>query len=359
MTAFTGPLAGNAVLALLGTLKDEWGVSSSAVLLTIPAFMFPFAIGQLFSGTISDAYDRRSTMIVGLSVYSLSSFGAALSPSLPFFIASRLAQGLGYAFVQPVLMAIVSDIAGPERQGLSMGYFGMSTSAGVTTGPLLAGFMAQSNWRYTFVVLGLIALALIAAVLPLFARSEGKKNLVTARTVGKLLSTAIGNRNIALLSSAGFLAFFLQIGVMSFVSEHLDSSALSLSSAEIGVVLGVSGFLGLIFAPLAGKLVDVRGARTCAAVGLILAVVSSFVLQFADQYSEFLAIMSITGVGSSFIWASLLTMVVRAYPVLKGTSSSIFNSARFTGYAMSTILLTPFYVSFGFAPTMMLCGLLA
>src|SRR5512136_998545 len=105
--AFTGPLAGNAVLALLGTLEDEWGVSSTSVLLSIPAFMFPYAIGQLFSGTISDAYDRRSTMAFGLGVYALSNFAAALSPSFHFFIAARLVQGLGYAFVAPVLMAVV------------------------------------------------------------------------------------------------------------------------------------------------------------------------------------------------------------------------------------------------------------
>jgi len=358
LTAFAGPLAGNAVLALLGTLRVEWGVSNTAVLLAIPAFMFPFAIGQLFSGTISDAYDRRSTMVFGLAVYSLSSFAAALSPSLPFFIGTRLVQGLGYAFVQPVLMAVISDMTGPERQGLSMGYFGMSTSAGVTSGPLLAGFLAQTNWRFTFVAIGLLAAALIVAIMVLFSKGERKRTTITFSTLGRQLSSAIGNRNIALLSFAGLLAFFSWIGVMSFVSEYLDSSALNLSSVEVGIVLGLSGFLGLIFAPLSGKLVDLIGARYCASIGFVLVGSSAFVMQIATQYWQFLALMSVLGVGSSFMWAALLTMVVRAYPSLKGTSSSVFNSARFLGYAISPLALTPFYVSAGFSATMLLCSAL-
>ena len=354
--AFTGPLAGNAVLALLGTLQDEWGVSSATILLAIPAFMFPYAIGQLFSGTISDAYDRRSTIVFGLAVYSLSSFAAGFSPSFAFFIGSRFVQGLGYAFVQPVLMAVISDIAGPNRQGLSMGYFGMSTSAGVTTGPLLAGVLALTDWRLTFLVIGLVALALIITVLLLFSKVGGGGRIVTVRALGKQLASAVRNRNIALLSLAGFLAFLSQIGIMSFVAEHLESAALSLSSVDIGIVLGVSGFLGLIVSPISGKLVDVRGARCCASVGFVFVGSASLVLQFAGEYWEFLALMSLMGVGSSFMWASLLTMVVRAYPSLKGTSSSVFNSARFTGYAISPLALTPLYLAFGFASVMLLCA---
>ena len=356
VTAFTGPLAGNAVLALLGTLQGEWNVSRTSILLAIPAFMIPFAIGQLFSGTISDAYDRRSTIVFGLAVCSLSSFAAALSPSFIVFMGARFIQGLGYAFVSPVLMVVVSDLAGPGRQGLSMGYYGMATSAGVATGPLLAGFMAESNWRLTFLVIGFLGLALIVAQLLLFSRVSKGGHIITARALGRQLALTLGNRNVALLSSAGFLAFFSQIGVMSFVSEHLESPELDLSSVAIGVVLGVSGFLGLIISPVSGKLVDLRGARCCAAVGFVLSGGAAAAMQFAGSYWQFLVLMSIMGIGTSFVWASLLTMVVRAYPSLKGTTSSVFNSARFAGYALSPVALTPVYLAFGFELVMLLCA---
>ncbi|MHA2179159.1 MAG: hypothetical protein ACXAAK_12500, partial [Candidatus Thorarchaeota archaeon] len=53
-----GPLVGNAVLTLLGPVATEFLVDPTAVLIAIPAFMFPFAFIQLFSGALSDSYGR-------------------------------------------------------------------------------------------------------------------------------------------------------------------------------------------------------------------------------------------------------------------------------------------------------------
>ncbi|MFW9913638.1 MAG: hypothetical protein ACFFEU_14265, partial [Candidatus Thorarchaeota archaeon] len=53
-----GPLVGNAVLVLLGAISTDFMVNPTVVLNSIPAFMFPFALFQLFSGSISDTYGR-------------------------------------------------------------------------------------------------------------------------------------------------------------------------------------------------------------------------------------------------------------------------------------------------------------
>ena len=49
-----GPLTGNVILVLFGILSTEFGVVPTTVAIAIPAFMFPFAFIQLFSGAISD-----------------------------------------------------------------------------------------------------------------------------------------------------------------------------------------------------------------------------------------------------------------------------------------------------------------
>ncbi|MFX1521546.1 MAG: hypothetical protein ACFFCD_16685, partial [Promethearchaeota archaeon] len=53
-----GPITGNVVLVLLAPLSLEFAVGPTAVLIAIPAFMFPFAVVQLFSGAISDVKGR-------------------------------------------------------------------------------------------------------------------------------------------------------------------------------------------------------------------------------------------------------------------------------------------------------------
>ena len=356
VAGFTGPLAGNLVLSLLGVLGDAWDVDPVEILLSIPAFMFPFAIMQLFSGTISDAYNRRSTLLFGLGVYAAGSALAALSGSLEFFMVTRVIQGIGYAFVNPVLVALLSEISGPSRQGRSMGYFGSSTTAGVSVGPLLGGAFADIDWRLAFLVVTLLSLSMFVAVWFAFkgeGRGTGKASFGAVRVQ---LSAAFADRRIMRLSGAGFLAFMAFAGVISFVSEYLETGPLALSAEEIGIALSASGVVGIFFAPVAGALVDSRGPRCCVAVGFSISALVAFALQFAGSYYGFIALLIVSGIGGSFVWSSLLTMVVAVPARMKGTSSSVFNSARFLGYALSPVVLAPLYLSMGFDPVMMICA---
>jgi len=357
IAAFTGPLTGNSVLALLGTLRDEWSVSSGEILLSISAFMFPFAIGQLFSGAISDAYDRRGTMSTGLFVYAIGIFIAAASPSFSVFMVSRVVQGVGNAFVVPVIVPVLSDVAGPGRQGVSMGYFGSFTSAGVAAGPFIAGLFVDINWRLTFVVIGILSLVVLALILILFEKDPNRGH-ATIRAIGSKLASAFKTRSILGLSAAGFLTFMAQIGVISFVSDYMSSDVMGLTGFDVGLALGLSAALGIVVSPLAGKVVDRRGVRASIMVGFILASTSAFVMQFSGGYVEFIGLLCVSAIGSSFIWAPLLVHIVRSRPDLKGTASSVFSFSRFLGYALSPIMLIPVFDSGGFAAVMVVCSML-
>ncbi|MEW5747919.1 MAG: MFS transporter [Candidatus Thermoplasmatota archaeon] len=358
VAGFTGPLAGNLVLSLLGTLGDAWGVDPVDILLSIPAFMFPFAIMQLFSGTISDAYDRRTVLLFGLGTYAAGSALAALCTSLELFMLTRVVQGIGYAFVNPVLVALLSEIAGPERQGTSMGYFGSSTTAGASVGPLLGGAFAGIDWRLAFLAVTALAAAMFFAVWSAF-KGEGRgSGKVSVGTVRHSLGAAFRDRHIMRLSGAGFLAFMAFAGVISFVSEHLETGPLAMSPEEIGIALSLSGVVGIFFAPLAGRMVDRRGPRCCVAVGFSLGALAAFSMQWADSYYVFIGLLILSGMGGSFVWSSLLTMAVAVPPRIKGTSSSVFNSLRFLGFALSPVVLTPLYLTWGFDQVMLTCACL-
>ncbi len=357
--AFTGPLSGNAVLALLDTFGKLWDVSATTVLLTIPVFMFPFATMQIFSGTISDTYDRRTTMMLGFALYAAGGFLAALSPSFAFFMVTRFVQGVGYAFVQPVMLAALSDIVEPGKEGLAMGYYGASTTAGIAVGPLAAGLFAEVDWRLTFVFIGVLASVIIVAM-RLALKDERQLRLKTSgRTIVKNLGETIGHREVVLLAVSGFLAFVSFIGIVSFSSEQLGRPPLGQGPSEIGFAIAVSGLLGVVASPYSGRLVDSRGGRLTVLLGFVVSTLAAAALVVARSYLSFVLLLGLLGAGSSFVWAALLTMSVRAYPSLKGTASSIFNSARFFGYALSPIILSPFFTFGDFGTVMVACTILS
>jgi len=353
--SFTGPVAGNAFLAMVGVLAAEWNASEEAVLLAIPAFMLPFAIIQLFSGILSTAYDRRFTLSIGLLVYIGGSFAAAASPSLEVFLSSRVVQGVGYAFVAPVLVPIVFDVAGKDRQGLAMGYLGSTSTAGVTIGPLLGGLFAETNWRLAFVAIAVMAFVVLVAVLVVFRGEPQIARKQRPQGFLRQLSSTARNRDIALLSATGFVAFASFVGVISYLSVHLGDEV-GMSTGEIGFVLMFSGLSGVFLSPVAGRLVDRHGTRCCVSVGFLIAVGAALALQTADELYLFAAILAVMGIGSSFIWSPLLTMLMRASSGNKDTSSSIFNSARFMGYAISPVMLAPVFATRGLDGVILVCA---
>ena len=353
--SFTGPVAGNAFLAMVGVLTDEWGASEATVLLAIPAFMVPFAVLQIFSGVLSTAYDRRLTLSLGLLVYIGGSLGAAASPSLAVFLATRVVQGVGYAFVAPVLVPIVSDVAGKDRQGLAMGYLGSTGTAGVTVGPLMGGLFAEMNWRLAFLAIAALAGVVLLAVVVVFRHEPRVARERAPKELWSQLASTLGNRDIVLLSATGFAAFASFAGIISFLSVHLDAQ-LAMSSGEIGFVLMFSGLSGVFLSPVAGKLVDARGTRCCVALGFGVAAAAALALQAASDMYLFGALLAAMGLGSSFVWSALLTMLMRTSPSGKDASSSVFNSARFMGFALAPVFMAPIYNSAGFDAIVVVCA---
>ena len=296
--------------------------------------MFPFAAMQLFAGTISAAYDRRTTLLVGLGTYAAGSVLAGLSGSLEMFLGARVVQGVGYAFVNPILVAVLSSAAGASRQGQAMGFFGSSTTAGISAGPLLGGAFAEIDWRIAFFVVAGLSVAIFALVWFVFDRDRqdpGRSVRRASRAQGLFASVRGHSRYIATLSASGFLAFMAFVGVISFVSEYLETGPLQLSPEEIGLAISASGIIGIFVAPAAGLLVDRMGARCCVTIGFAVTGTSAFLLQFASEYPHFIGLLIMSGAGGAFVWSSLLTMIVAVPDEIKDVSSSWFYSLRFFG----------------------------
>jgi ACDE family multidrug resistance protein len=349
---YIGPLSSNAVLAMIPVLKTDFGASAEEILVSITFFMLPFALFNLFSGTVSDVYGRRKILTAGFSIYALGCMFCVLSSNLTAFYLSRSVQGVGFAFVNPVLLAVLGDMTLPQERGRVMGYYGAFTTAGIATGPMIAGFLTPYDWRWMFILV-----AVLAVGVSLWIRAACPKSLTNPEELDHLR----GNVNIALRSKAvatlcllGFMTFLCYMGALGYLSDHLSIPPLSLDEEAIGLLIGMSGVAGMFAAPLGGRLVDARGRTFTASVGFVVVGLALTLLYLSTDWIHFALALLVLGTGTAFIWASLLTITVEIIPRLKGTVSSVFNSSRFFGYSLAPLVFAPIYSFAGFGPVLLI-----
>lgn len=355
--AAIGPLAGNAILSMLHELQSSLQATLPEIYLSIPAFMFPYAFFQLFSGSISDKWGRKSILISGLLIYSFSSLGIALINNLFGFLILRLAQGVGNALIAPVSLAMLGDISDRNKYGLAMGFYGSFTTAGIAIGPLVAGFLTEIDWRLTFYLF--FALALASSILAFLMKYPGARSLTASSSVIANMRIALRHRVLIIASLIGAMGFFAGIGNISFLSDYLRTAPeLQFGAADVGLVISMSGFAGIFASPIAGRVTDKCAPRFSVLLGIAIAAPSVFLTAFADAFYQFLILTVSTGIGTSFMWTGLLTQVVNELPTLRGTASSVFNGSRFSGFAISPILLTPIYLFANYFGIAMICSII-
>lgn len=109
MTA-VAPLATDMYLPALPELAEFFGISPSLAQLTLTMTMAGMALGQLFGGPLSDRFGRKIPILVGMTVFTLTSYGAseASTPSVLLFF--RFVQGFFGSFGLVIARAIARDI---------------------------------------------------------------------------------------------------------------------------------------------------------------------------------------------------------------------------------------------------------
>ncbi|MDD1756103.1 MAG: MFS transporter [Methanomassiliicoccales archaeon] len=345
--AFIGTFTSNAVLALIPELRGFFQASTAEVLLSISFYMVFFAFFSLFTGSISDLIGRKKILVIGLVVYSAGCAMTALAPGLPLFYASRAVQGLGFAFVQPVMVAVLGDVVSPGEQGRTMGWLTAATTGGVMLGPLIAGYAAAVDWRLAFVAIGMFSIALALLIqallrLPRPTRREGSEG-----SLKRNMSVALRRKGVVMLALTGFLHMLVWIATQAFASDSLGQD-FSASSQVIGEVLAFAALCSIAASRLGGGMADRLGRYVTVLIGTSVMVISLVAMWlYIPSVAVYTIYLAIFAAGSAFSWASLLTLTVELIPELRGTVSSAFTSAGFLGGALAAIVLSPVQTLWG------------
>ena len=138
----------------------EW----SAWLITI--YLIVATIATPAMGRLADLHGRQRLLLAGLAVFLAGSVGAALAPDTGTLLVCRAIQGVGGS-VFPLTLALARRLLPPEQAGRviawAAGAFGLGTVAGFASGGLIAQY---ASWRWIFAAgAGMVAAGFVLVLL--------------------------------------------------------------------------------------------------------------------------------------------------------------------------------------------------
>lgn len=353
-------------LVMLGFVVAAW---PAARLVTEPAF-----------GWLANRVDRVPLMLVGLVASGL--FGALplVFTGPAAFLVLRAGAGLSAACYDPAARGFLTDATPPGRRGEAFGLYGAAQMGGLILGPAIAAFGAERFGGIAFVFASSGIAAVLAALLiawrvrepaspdagsghtrgaPWLDATElpagaatvsgraaaaveaDRRPTVTSATDGEAEPAAapdsLWNRGLLaamLVEFGGYFSAGTYEVIWSLFLERLGADL-----TFIGITFALFGVPVLVLSPIAGRLVDRRGALGFVVAGSILPAIAALTYTVLTQPLPVIPLILMEGTGFALLNPALYAVVAASSP--PGRSSSAqgwFGAAGTLGFIVASIL---------------------
>ncbi len=161
--AFMINLDSNIVAVSLPSIGRALKADFSDIEWVVGAYTLAFASVLMPAGALADSYGRRRALLIGLVIFSVSSFACGVAPTIVWLNVARTLEGFGAAMQLSASLAVLShEFRGPARTR-AFAFWGSVIGVAVAAGPIIGGVVTQSlGWRWAFEVNVPIGAAMIA-----------------------------------------------------------------------------------------------------------------------------------------------------------------------------------------------------
>jgi predicted MFS family arabinose efflux permease len=256
---------------MLGLMARD--LPGGAVAMIPTATQLGYAAGLFLLTPLGDLVERKRLIVVQFLVLALALVAVAVAPGAGLIILASLLVGAAATVAQQIV-PFAAHLSAPERRGATVGTVMAGLLCGILFSRTLAGFVATHfGWREMFWLAAPMALgagALMAFTLP---RSRLDSSLTYGALIGSLakLWTAFPTLRLATVTQACLFAAFTAF--WTILALHLQEPRFGLG-ADVAGLFGVVGAVGILAAPIAGRIADKHGPRLVIVLGAAVALVS-------------------------------------------------------------------------------------
>jgi EmrB/QacA subfamily drug resistance transporter len=144
---------GSVLSVALPAIRASYGAGGQQVQWVVNAYLLPLSALLLLGGALGDHFGRRRLLVIGTSIFAVTSLICALAPSLPVLLGARAAQGVGAALLLPNSLALLNAAFQGEKRGRAVGIWAAAGAAAAAIAPLIGGWLVGTvGWPAIFYI---------------------------------------------------------------------------------------------------------------------------------------------------------------------------------------------------------------
>lgn len=312
-------------------LVSDLHASKIEVGVVVGTYTIASVLVRPFTGFALDRFGRRTIFLSALLIYSFLFSGYLIAVTILSIILLRFAQGLTWGFTTVSGATIAVDITPVSKRGEGIGYFALSTTVGMSVGPVIGLFISH-QWGYIpmFVSGCFISVASLACA---YAINLRKRFVVGKRM--ELKWSSMFDKNSVRPSLNVLITMTAYGALLSFIALYGREIGIQNSSLYFLILS-----LGIAAARLtSGKEFDKNGPGRIITLCLILLIIGFPLLALAQNAALFYISAIIIGFGNGVIFPTFSSMVNNLADLKhRGAANSTLYTAVDLGMGLGMIM---------------------
>ncbi|WP_010290188.1 DHA2 family efflux MFS transporter permease subunit [Kurthia massiliensis] len=392
--AFVAFLNNTLLNVALPSIMKDFDVEASTVQWLATGYMLVTGILVPASAFLITRFKNKSLFVTSMAIFTIGTALAIFAPEFWVLLTARMIQAAGAAVMGPLLMNVMLASFPIEKRGAALGIFGLVMIMAPAIGPTLSGYLVENySWHYLFIVI--LPFSIISLLLALFKFDNIMPTRHVTIDVFSIILSTIGFGGLlygfSTASSAGWDALEVwgtivvgTIALIVFVIRQLklEKPLLSMEtykhpmytlSSIISVVNAMALFSGMILLPLyvqnirgiepfdaglmllpgalimglmspiTGKLFDKIGPRPLAITGIVIIIVTTYLLsklEIDTTYTYLIIVYSVRMLGISLVMMPIMTNGLNQLPQrLNPHGTAINNTLQQVAGAIGTAVM--------------------
>ncbi|PAF33451.1 multidrug effflux MFS transporter [Paenibacillus sp. 7516] len=272
-----GPFTIDMYLPAFPEIAATFNTNASLVQFSLTACLLGLGAGQLLMGPLSDAYGRRTPLMISMAAYIICSLACAYAPNIGLLILFRFTQGFSASAGIVISRAIARDLySGHELTK----FFSLLLLVG-NLGPLAAPIAGSGVLSFTTWIGVFISLSVLGVFLWAMTKWRLKETNPPERRVAPNFKLQLRNYG-QLLRDRKFVGYMLAQGIMTagvfaYVAgtPFIYQNIYGVTPTVFAILFASNGISLIIGSQLVGRLAQRISEQTLLLSGLWLALVAS------------------------------------------------------------------------------------